>query len=278
MSDQPTPTHKKINWRSRIVQTGTIRAADIIPHPQNPRYHPQAQREAVAASFDELGQIGRIIININNGYLVDGEERSWLALEQGDDTEVAVDWVDLTEEEHLKALAYYDATGLMATYDRERLDAITADLQSESSAINEMLEHLKEIALDPPDGSPEEDPFYTRKIDIPIYEPSNERPEMETLYDDSHTRHLIAQIDASDVSEAEKDFLRLAAYRHTVLNFARIADLYAHGSPALQRLMEDSALVMIDFDRALELGYAEFTKRVSKLIGEEMAEDDDEES
>jgi len=131
-----------MNWRSRIVKRGTILASQITPHPQNPRKHPETQRHAVAASFDELGQIAPIVININNGYLVDGEERSWLALDQAEDVEIEAVWVDLTEAEHEKALVYLGATGELADYDPERLFPLLADIESPNSSINEMLSEL----------------------------------------------------------------------------------------------------------------------------------------
>lgn len=133
---------QQINWRSRIVRSGTIKASQITPHPQNPRRHPQLQREAVAASFNELGQIARIVINVNNGYLVDGEERSWLALAQEQDVDVECDWVDLTEEEHLKALTYFDATTNLAYYDASTLDELLQEVNSDSPAIQQMLASL----------------------------------------------------------------------------------------------------------------------------------------
>lgn len=146
--------HPAINWRSRIVKYGKIAASQITPHPNNPRKHPQLQRQAVAASFDELGQIAPILINVNNGYLVDGEERSWLALGQGDDVEVDAIWVDLSEEEHNKALVYFDATGDLATYDAERLALLLEDVNSDDSAIQQMIADLQEMAIS---GMPEGD-------------------------------------------------------------------------------------------------------------------------
>lgn len=135
-------SHQQINWRSRIVKTGKIAASQIIPHPNNPRKHPELQRQAVAASFDELGQISPIVININNGWLVDGEERSWLALAQEGDVELDVVYVDLSEAEHLKALTYFDATGDLVTYDSARLDALLKEVSSDSPAIQQMLSEL----------------------------------------------------------------------------------------------------------------------------------------
>ena len=60
--------------------------------------------------------------------------------------------------------------------------------------------------------------------------------------------------------------------RHTVLTFSKIADFYAHSSADVQRLMENNALVIIDFDRAIELGYVQLTERIAALVKEEYGE------
>ena len=68
---------------------------------------------------------------------------------------------------------------------------------------------------------------------------------------------MIRRINSSNVSDAEKEFLRLAATRHIVFNYERIADYYASANKEMQELMEQSALVIIDFDRAIELGFVQ---------------------
>jgi len=110
---------------------------------------------------------------------------------------------------------------------------------------------------------------YSKKIEAPIYEPKNEKPDYLSLFDQERTNELIQEIQASNIPQAEKDFLTLAAYRHTVFNYERIADFYAHSSPEVQKLMEDSALVIIDFQRAIELGYVKLSEEISKLYDEE---------
>jgi len=153
------PKHSTINWRSRIVRYDKIRASEITPHPQNPRRHPQFQRDVVAASFEELGQIAPIVINVNNGYLVDGEERSWLALDQDDDVELDVIYVDLTEEEHQKALLYLDHSASLAEIDAQRLDDLLRDVNSDQPAIQQMLAELAENnGLYGDEGSGADDP------------------------------------------------------------------------------------------------------------------------
>ncbi len=117
----------KFDWHSRIVRYGQERADQLTPHPNNPRVHPQVQRDAVAASLDKLGQIAPLLVNVNNGMIIDGVERAWQALAQGDDTLVDVVYVDLTEAEHEAALKWYDATTYLARYDLPTFEALALD-------------------------------------------------------------------------------------------------------------------------------------------------------
>lgn len=96
---------------------------------------------------------------------------------------------------------------------------------------------------------------YSNKIEAPIYEPSHVKPHILALCDPTKTKTLIREINDSILPEEEKEFLRRAAWRHTVFNYERIADYYAQASPEMQRLMERSALVIIDFDKAIEQGF-----------------------
>ena len=113
---------------------------------------------------------------------------------------------------------------------------------------------------------------YTAKIETPIYEPKNQKPHLLILCDDSKTRALIEEIDRSSLADDEKTFLRLAAYRHAVFHYERIADYYAHATPEMQRLMEKSALVIIDFNRAIELGFVRLCDEIKTQFMEEYAD------
>lgn len=137
-------TTQAVNWRSRLVKVEKIMASQVCPHPQNPRRHPQIQRDATAASIDDLGLIAPIIININNGYLVDGEERTWLALAQPVDVELDAFYVDLTEEEHLRALLTYDPIGGLAQYDPNVFNELLEEYNTDSEAMQQMLTRLSE--------------------------------------------------------------------------------------------------------------------------------------
>jgi hypothetical protein len=110
----------------------------------------------------------------------------------------------------------------------------------------------------------EDENNYTQKIESPHYEPQDEKPNLSELYNDAKTKELIEEIDSSPLDKKEKDFLKLAAFRHTVFNYQSIADFYAHSNKEVQELMEDSALVIIDFNKAIENGYVKLSKEIEQ--------------
>lgn len=67
---------------------------------------------------------------------------------------------------------------------------------------------------------------------------------------------------ASNVTDDEKRFLISAAKRHIKFNFSLIADYYAHSNKEMQQLMERSALVIIDFQKAIELNYVKLSQDI----------------
>lgn len=96
---------------------------------------------------------------------------------------------------------------------------------------------------------------YTAKIDVPIYEPKNVKPKISELIDKTKTNELVKEIKNSNLRDDEKAFLLNAAQRHTIYNYAKIADYYAYASPKMKELMEKSALVIIDYEKAIEYGF-----------------------
>ena len=80
---------------------------------------------------------------------------------------------------------------------------------------------------------------------------------------------LVREIEQSGAEEGVKEFLRMAAARHIVFDYGRIAEFYAHADKETQRLMEDSALVIIDYNRAVELGYVKLKTELLELRRED---------
>lgn len=114
-----------------------------------------------------------------------------------------------------------------------------------------------------------EDGIYTRRIIAPVYEPKNEQPPVTDLVDTAKTDRLIERIMEADISDGEKTFLIWGAYRHLVFDYGKVADYYAHASPEVQELMEESALVIIDFDKAVENGFIRLSKEIAVLYGKD---------
>ena len=105
---------------------------------------------------------------------------------------------------------------------------------------------------------------YTKKVETPIYEPRGVKPHILELCDSEKTKRLIREIENSSLDDFEKKFLIEAAHRHSVFNYSKIADYYAHASKEMQELMEKSALVIIDYDKSIEYGFTKLTKELQK--------------
>ena len=132
------------------------------------------------------------------------------------------------------------------------------------------IELVEDWGLDPLIGEEEtEQEKYTRKILAPTYEPVNVKPNITNLVDQTKYRQLIDNIENSNITEDEKEFLRLASCRHLVFDYSKIADFYAHSNKEVQDLMEKSALVIIDYNKAIEEGYVRLSKTLSDLYTED---------
>ena len=113
---------------------------------------------------------------------------------------------------------------------------------------------------------------YTKKIQVPQYEPSREKPDLSELFDASRYRELVKGIEGSELPEDEKEFLKLAASRHIVFNYGKVADYYAHSGKPFQDLAEDSALVIIDFEDAIQKGFVQLCKAINETYKEDYDE------
>lgn len=109
------------------------------------------------------------------------------------------------------------------------------------------------------------DETYTSKITVPQYQPTGDCPSIFSLCDRRKYEKLCAEINDSNVSEEEKQFLKLAATRHIVFDYTKIAEYYCHASMEMQKLMENSALVLIDVDDAIRNGYVILDEQITKL-------------
>lgn len=94
-------------------------------------------------------------------------------------------------------------------------------------------------------------------VEIPIYEPSKEKPEIDKLIDKSEYETLIGKIDKSKCSEDLKELLKIRASFFVDFDFQKIADYYAHSDNDTKEIMEDLGLVILTPKKALEKGIIE---------------------
>lgn len=149
------------------------------------------------------------------------------------------------------------------------LDAV--ELEIDKFWLDDLKLDFVELSLWDDDGESDR-AEYSKKIEAPVYEPSDEEVDIDELTDSTRRDQLLEEIKASKLSKAEKEMLTIAAYRHTVFDYGKIASYYASASKEMQELMEDSALVIIDFDKALELWYVHLSDEVSALYSEQTNE------
>ncbi len=113
-----------------------------------------------------------------------------------------------------------------------------------------------------------DDEKYSRSVRIPQYEPSAKKPSVDECMNFDKYSKLIREINQSGLPYDDKKLLLYAASRHIVFNYSKIADYYAHSCPEMQKLMEKSALVIIDVNDAIANGYVKLSEKMKQLVDE----------
>lgn len=249
-----------------------IKVAELSLDPSNVRKHSRRNLDAIKASLRKFGQQKPIVIDAKgivlagNGTLTAAQELGWTEID-----------TIRTELEGIEATMYAIA------------DNRTAELAEWDDKLADVLKSLADAGQDLGDLGFEkgdlDDLFnetsndtYTQKVDAPVYTPKGDNPPIAELFDASKAEDFLSKIEASKAPEDVKAFLKKAAARHIVFDYGKIAEFYCHADKETQTLMEDSALVIIDFNKAMQLGYVKFKSDISTALEGEAAEqsDDDE--
>jgi len=217
----------------------------VKPYANNPRNNDDAV-EATANSIKEFGWQQPIVVD-TDGMIIVGHTRlkaaKKLKLKQ-----VPVTVAENLTEEQAKAYRLADnKTGDLAEWENDLLQQELAGISMDMIPFGFDAEAAAEEAV-------EDDP-YTMKVDVPQYQITGAEPDLDMLVDKNKSEELMADIDEANVPEDIKDFLRIAATRHYKFNYSNIAEYYAHADKDVQKLFEDSALVIIDYNNAIRDGY-----------------------
>jgi hypothetical protein len=248
---------------------GVHKLAELIPYANNSRTHTDKQIAAVAASIREFGFTNPVLIDEDGG-IIAGHGRV-LAAQRLELSEVpCITLAGLTEAQKKAYVIADNALAEQAGWDHEKL-ALELEHLREVDFDIELLGLDGALVADLLDEGPDLDPDnpYTREIEAPVYEPGETKPELSELVSEDKTAELIERIRASSVTDDEKAFLIAAAQRHSIFDFSKIADYYAHSGIEMQDLMEQSALVIIDFQSAIQGGFVDLSKKIIEQYSED---------
>ena len=239
----------------------------LTPWGDNPRKNDGAAVDAVADSIKRFGFASPIIARKEDGQVIAGHTRLKAAQKLGIDL-VPVRYLDLDPAD-AKLLAIADnKTGEVADWDEELLGKVLRELDELDLDLGDTAFDAGELDSLMNSESAAGD-AYTAKVEAPIYEIKGEKPSEEELFDTDKTEELQSRIMDAELPEEVRTFLLCAAQRHTVFRYDRIAEDYAHAPSEVQSLMEDSALVIIDFDKAIEDGFVKLTSGLAEIFSEE---------
>ncbi len=245
---------------------------ELVPYARNARTHSAEQVAQLASSIERWGWTTPVLLDESGG-IIAGHGRVLAAKKLKLETVpcmVAIGWSDAQKrayviaDNELALNAGWDEAILRSEF--AELRALDFDLSLTGFAAIEIKGFLK-----PVDPNVE---VYSRKLDPPIYAPTGVKPKPTELYDATKTRELQDEIIGAKLPPDVERFLLVAAERHTEFDFHAIAEFYCHASAPLQRLMEKSALVIIDFKSAIENGFVKLTDELRALAFEVDARDE----
>ena len=246
------------------IKTKAIHGLQLDPN--NARKHSEKNLQAIASSLEKFGQRKPIVVHndvviAGNGTL---EAAKMLGWEEISVTEVPANW----DIETAKAFAIADnRTAELAEWDTPVL--VTQLLEMEQKGWNLKDFGFDDASMESLQGDVDEarklQELYTNKVDIPQYQIVGLEPPVTELVNTSKTDSLKQEILDANLPQELTDFLVYAANRHFVFNYGLIAEFYPHQTAEVQRLMEDSALVIIDVDNAIRNGYANFLTSIAEL-------------
>jgi len=241
------------------MKTVTLPLNKLIAYAGNPRKNDHAV-EAVASAIKRFGFRVPVLAK-SDGTLIDGHLRVKAAKHLGME-EVPVVLCDDLSEADIKALRIsINRMAELAEWDNELLAGELqglSDLGINPESVGFDQEYLSGLL----NGDNPEDSAYTRRIETPCYEITGTNPEPKELCDSTKSERLIAEIKKTTLPQEVVEFLIHAAHRHTVFDFGKVAEFYAHADEPTQRLMEKSALVIVDFKQAVEQGFVELSENI----------------
>lgn len=258
--------------------TELVSISKLVPNPKNANKHSQEQIERLAKIIDFQGQRSPVVVSKRSGFITKGHGRLMAMQKLGWD-EIAVDYQDYLSE----AQEYADiiADNEIARWAELDMSKVVDDLKGLDLGDIDLL-GLKDngflsgvLGLEE-DGNTEDiigDKIdqetldkYSKKISSPVYTPKKDvPPSLSEMVSVEKYEELVKEIKNKNLPKEIELFLINSASRHIVFNYENIAEFYCHQNKDIQELMEKSALVIIDFNKAIEGGFVKLTQEIQEI-------------
>lgn len=249
---------------------------ELKKHKKNARTHSDAQIAQIVNSINEFGWTNPILID-ENDIIIAGHGRLEAAETLELDKVPCIVLSGLTETQKRAYLIADNQLALNAGWD---IDLLQSEIEAlklndfDISLLGFNDEDFQGVIIGSNDvetchGNSKDGNPYAKNVATPLYEPTGSKPVYEKMYNTEKFNKLLQKIKNSNIDSNLRDFLIAAAYRHVQFNYEEIANFYAHSDKAIQELMEDSALVIIDFNKAIEQGYLNLSAEVDEYYAQE---------
>lgn len=235
------------------MEVKKVKISEIKTNPKNPRLIKDDKFKKLVKSIQEFPQMLELrpIVVDENNIVLGGNMRLKACIEVGLKEIFIVQAAELTEDQKDEFIVK-DNVG----FGEWDWDLLANEWDTDK---------LTEWGLDLPINLNSKDEIYSTKIVSPIYEITEKKPKINELYDLSKYNELINEIELSNLDQDEKEFLKIGAKRHIVFNYSKIAEYYAHSNNETQNLIENSAMIIIDYNKAIEKGFVKLFNDLENL-------------
>jgi len=233
-----------------------IKISELIPAEYNPRQMTEKQAKDLEKSIKKFGLVDPIIVNSHPdrcNIVIGGHQRLKIAQKLGFD-EVPVYFIELDEEMERELNIRLNKNS--GEWDLDLLANFDKDFLIDVGFGDKELSNIFGLG----------DNMYAKKIVPPVYKPSAIIPNISELYESNTCNEFIDRIDKMQIDQELKEFLKYSAYRLVGFNYDKIADYYSNADKEVQNIMEDLALVVIDFNKAIENNYVLATNNLLGAI------------
>jgi len=248
------------------IETQSIDIDTVHPHPRNVR---QGDVGAISQSLKAHGQYRPITYQKSTGRILAGNH-TWKAAKALGWKNIVASAVVCDDDEAIRILIADNRTSDLADYDDAGLAELLKELADTTTGLEGTLfdgDALDQLLNDLGEYTPADDieNIYSQAVKVPQYEIVGDQPKLKELFNDDRSLKLQKEINESNIPDDIKQFLVTASMRHTVFDYSKIAEFYPHQTPEIQKLMEQSVLIIIDANDAIANGYAVFAQTIDEL-------------